>query len=152
VARFHFPLRPLMARLGHVGGLLRVKELLQERRNRVSTLSKWLQLLEVANRMLPSTSLPKPTLAFGPRCCVNGRSNWLAPPPREPIDRWGRFCLLTYHVPLLLQLFIEANSFSVQLRVDDNVRRMMKGILISNFNLPGKEEKVMAMGRVLRFK
>jgi len=29
---------------------------------------------------------------------------------------------------------------------------MMKGILISNFNLPGKEEKVMAMGRVLRFK
>jgi hypothetical protein len=52
----------------------------------------------------------------------------------------------------LLQLFIEANSFSVQLRVEDDVRRMMKGILISNCNLAGKEEKVMAMGRVLRLK
>jgi hypothetical protein len=39
---------------------------------------------EVANRMWPSTSLPKQTLAFGPRCCVNGRSNWLAPPPQAP--------------------------------------------------------------------
>jgi hypothetical protein len=52
----------------------------------------------------------------------------------------------------LLQLFIEANSFSVKLRVEDDVRRMMKGILISNCNLAGKEEKVMAMGRVLRLK
>jgi hypothetical protein len=45
------------------------------------------------------------TLAFGPRCCVNRRSNWLARPPQVPIDRWGRFGSLTYRVTLAVAFY-----------------------------------------------
>jgi hypothetical protein len=97
MARFHFLLRPFMARHGHVGGLLRVKELLQERRNGVSTLSKWLQLFGSGQPDVTLHITPDADPGLWPRCCVNGRSNWLAPPPQAPIGRWGRFGSPTYH-------------------------------------------------------